>query len=186
MMVTTLTAIPDTEWVVAVDPVDAEAAGSTVRTMAEAAGVGDRLTVQQVDDGHQLAALLRSADAYGCPVTADPTGFATLRAMSCGIPVVGTAVGALVDIVVDDVTGWLVPAGETLKFADAMRRLLHEPLPAAGWAVPDRTGPAPLLVGTGGHRRPACLHRGAGPGACGDRLSAQAVGTSFSEIELMQ
>jgi D-inositol-3-phosphate glycosyltransferase len=132
MIVTTLTAIPDTEWVVAVDPVDAEAAGSTVRTMAEAAGVGDRLTVQQVDDGHQLAALLRSADAFGCPVTADPTGFTTLRAMSCGIPVVGTAVGALVDIVVDDVTGWLVPAGETLKFVDAMRRLLHEPFAGRG------------------------------------------------------
>lgn len=132
MIATTLTAIPDTEWVVAAEPENAEAAGAAVRTIAAAAAVGDRLTVQQVTDEGQLAALLRSADAFGCPVTADPTGFTTLRAMSCGIPVVGTAVGALVDIVVDDVTGWLVPAGETLKFVDAMRRMLHEPFAGRG------------------------------------------------------
>jgi len=132
MIAATVTAIPDTEWVVAADPEHADAAGAAMRSIAAAAGLDDRLTVHRVDDDHQLAALLRSADAFGCPVTADASGFTTLRAMSCGVPVVGTAVGALVDIVVDDVTGWLVPAGETLKFVDAMRRMLHEPFAGRG------------------------------------------------------
>ncbi len=128
----TVTAIPDTEWVVAADPTDFEAAAAAVRRIAQAAGVGERLTVQQVGDESQLAALLGSADAFACPVTAVPTVFTTRRAMSFGVPVVGSAVGALVDIVVDDVTGWLVPAGEPLKFVDALRRLLHEPFAGRG------------------------------------------------------
>ncbi|AQA05816.1 hypothetical protein BVC93_29490 [Mycobacterium sp. MS1601] len=134
MALAALASTPDAEWVVAVDSAadDATEVESRLRPAAEAAGVADRLAVEQVSDAPQLAALLRSADVFVCPVTADPAGAAVLQAMSCAVPVVGTAVGALVDIVVDDVTGRLVPPGDAPRFVEAVRRLLHEPFAGRG------------------------------------------------------
>jgi glycosyltransferase involved in cell wall biosynthesis len=53
----------------------------------------------------------------------EPFGLAAIEAMSAGTPVVGSRAGALQDIVLDGVTGFLVPPADTGALAHACRRL---------------------------------------------------------------
>ncbi len=46
--------------------------------------------------------------------------------MACGTPVVASAVGGLLDTVIDDVTGVLVPRRSPGAVAEAVRRLLDD------------------------------------------------------------
>ena len=49
-----------------------------------------------------------------------------LEAMSAGVPVVVSPVGALPDVVVEGVTGQLVAPGDTAGLKRALARLLHD------------------------------------------------------------
>jgi glycosyltransferase involved in cell wall biosynthesis len=57
-------------------------------------------------------------------VWAEPFGLVALEAMAAGCPVIASATGGLLDIVVDGETGLLVPAGDAMALRDAMSRLL--------------------------------------------------------------
>lgn len=135
-----LAALPDTELVLAVDPTSTSSSdvAAQLHQIAGAADVGERVTVAEVRNPDELAALLRSADVYANPAVSEPTGAAALMAMSCGVPVIGTAVGAMVDIVVDEVTGRLVSPGDVVRFTEAARRLLHEPFAGRGMGAAGR------------------------------------------------
>ena len=60
----------------------------------------------------QLAALLSHADAFVCPSIYEPLGIVNLEAMACGAPVIATATGGIPEVVLDGVTGWLVPVDQ--------------------------------------------------------------------------
>ncbi|HEX5870809.1 MAG TPA: glycosyltransferase family 4 protein [Longimicrobium sp.] len=55
-------------------------------------------------------------------------GMALAEAMAAGVPVVATAVGGVPDVVEDGASGILVPAGDPAAMADAVRRLLTDPM----------------------------------------------------------
>ncbi|MDF2826051.1 MAG: glycosyl transferase, group 1, partial [Mycobacterium sp.] len=135
-----LAALPDTELVLAVDPVTADAAAvkDQLSHAADLAGVGDRVSLAEVRNHTALAELLRSADVCVCAASTDPTGAGALMAMSCGVPVVAKSVGALADIIVDEVTGRLVPPSDVPRFVEAARRLLHEPFAGRGMGAAGR------------------------------------------------
>ncbi|MET8764218.1 glycosyltransferase [Lentzea sp. NPDC004782] len=76
--------------------------------------------------GAVTPALLRSADVVVCAPSYEPSGAIALEAMACGVPVVATAVGALTDVVVNGVTGLLVPPGRPESLARALRLLLPD------------------------------------------------------------
>ncbi len=58
---------------------------------------------------HELSAVLTQATAFVCPSVYEPLGIVNLEAMACGAAVVGTATGGIPEVVVDGVTGRLVP-----------------------------------------------------------------------------
>jgi starch synthase len=57
----------------------------------------------------ELSAVLTAATTFVCPSIYEPLGIVNLEAMACGAAVVGTATGGIPEVVVDGVTGRLVP-----------------------------------------------------------------------------
>jgi D-inositol-3-phosphate glycosyltransferase len=82
-----------------------------------------------------LAALLRSADVFAHVPAHAPRGVAVLRAMACGVPVVASAVGAHVDMVIEGTTGILVRPGRPDLLAARIRHLLSHPMLRQGCSV---------------------------------------------------
>jgi glycosyltransferase involved in cell wall biosynthesis len=58
-------------------------------------------------------------------------GVVLLEAMSYGVPVIGSAVGGIPDIIVDGETGLLVPPHDSAALAGALERLAHDSVLAA-------------------------------------------------------
>ncbi|MFE7844751.1 glycogen synthase [Microbacterium sp. NPDC057407] len=92
-------------------------APDTPQILAEVEGLVRRL--QETRDGvvwidrmlsrHELCTILSAATTFVCPSVYEPLGIVNLEAMACGAAVVGTATGGIPEVVVDGVTGRLVP-----------------------------------------------------------------------------
>jgi sugar transferase (PEP-CTERM/EpsH1 system associated) len=67
-----------------------------------------------------VAAAMRSFSLFALSSIAEGTPVTLLEAMATELPVVSTAVGGIPELVVDGVTGTLVPAGEPERMARAM------------------------------------------------------------------
>jgi glycosyltransferase involved in cell wall biosynthesis len=98
-----------------------------LRALAERAGVADRVELRGRVGRDELPALLRSADVVACVPWYEPFGIVPLEAMACGVPVVASAVGGLVDTVVDGVTGVHVAPRRPDRLATTLRSLLADP-----------------------------------------------------------
>jgi glycosyltransferase involved in cell wall biosynthesis len=122
--------LPETELVVAGGPPASElgedAEARRLQRIARESGVADRVILRGRLDRHEVPALLRSADAVVCVPWYEPFGIVPLEAMACGVPVVATAVGGMLDTVVDGITGVHVPPRDPSTLATALRRLLDD------------------------------------------------------------
>jgi glycosyltransferase involved in cell wall biosynthesis len=97
-----------------------------LRSVARAHGVADRVTFLGRVLRQDMPALLRSADIVVTTPWYEPFGIVPLEAMACGRPVIASAVGGLVDTVVPDQTGVLVPPRRPDVLAREMERLLAD------------------------------------------------------------
>jgi len=68
-----------------------------------------------------------AADAFVMPSHAEGFGFTNVEALSFGLPVVSSKVGAIPEPVAEGRTGFLVPPGDVSALAAAMERLVAEP-----------------------------------------------------------
>ena len=122
---------PDTELVVAGGPdaadVDTDPEVRRLRALARKAHVEDRVLFRGRVGRAELPSLLRSADAVVCVPWYEPFGIVPLEAMACGVPVVASAVGGLIDTVVDGQTGVHVPPRRPDVVAEVLRDLLADP-----------------------------------------------------------
>jgi glycogen synthase len=75
---------------------------------------------------HELAGLYARAAVVACPSHREGFGVACLEAMAHGRPVVASAVGGLLDLVVDGETGIHVPPGDVAALRAALERLLAD------------------------------------------------------------
>ena len=136
-VVSALVHLPDTELVVAGGP-DAAELGSDpeaqrLAALADELGVADRVDLRGRVERDAVPALLRSADAVICAPWYEPFGIVPLEAMACGVPVVASAVGGMIDTVVDDVTGVHVPPRDPERLAATLESLLAEPARRAAY-----------------------------------------------------
>ena len=67
------------------------------------------LWIDRMLSRHELCTVLSAATTFVCPSIYEPLGIVNLEAMACGAAVVGTATGGIPEVVVDGVTGRLVP-----------------------------------------------------------------------------
>jgi glycosyltransferase involved in cell wall biosynthesis len=96
-------------------------------TLARTLGVADRVYLRGRVERAEVPALLRSADVVACTPWYEPFGIVPLEAMACGVPVVVSSVGGLVDTVVDGMTGIHVPPQSPRQLAIALNALAAEP-----------------------------------------------------------
>jgi glycosyltransferase involved in cell wall biosynthesis len=122
--------VPDAELVVVggppADQVDADPEVQRLRAIAAEVGVADRLVFVGSVARADVPAWVRSADVVLAVPWYEPFGITPLEAMACGRPVVATAVGGLVDTVVDGGTGVLVPPRDPAALAEAVGALLAD------------------------------------------------------------
>jgi starch synthase len=77
---------------------------------------------------HEVVVQLYShAAVFCCPSVYEPFGIINLEAMACETPVVASAVGGILEVVVDGETGLLVPPAQPDALAAALTRLLNDP-----------------------------------------------------------
>ena len=123
--------IPGADLVVAGGPertaLDTDPEVRRLRALAERHGVADRVEFRGRIERPDLPALLRSADVAVCVPWYEPFGIVPLEAMACGVPVVASSVGGLIDTVVDGATGVHVPPRDPERLARALSALLDDP-----------------------------------------------------------
>lgn len=83
--------------------------------------------------------ILAASDVLVLPTaTAEPFGRTVVEAMAAECPVVATAAGGPLDIVVDGETGWLIPTNNAEAIAEKVNHLLSHPEVAAQMGVKGR------------------------------------------------
>jgi glycosyltransferase involved in cell wall biosynthesis len=88
--------------------------------------VAGRITWAGAVEAAGVAALLVQGAVYVWPGCGEAYGLAYLEAQAAGVPVVAQAVAGVPEVVVDGVTGMLVPGGDDRAAADAIARLLRD------------------------------------------------------------
>lgn len=98
-----------------------------LRAVADELGVAGRVEFLGPVPRSQVPELMRRADVVATLPWYEPFGIVPLEAMACGVPVVGSAVGGLLDTVINGATGLLVPPKDHLTAAAAIARILASP-----------------------------------------------------------
>jgi D-inositol-3-phosphate glycosyltransferase len=75
---------------------------------------------------HRLPEYYSAADALAVPSHYESFGLVSLEALACGTPVVSTPVGAMEQIIVQGVTGSIVPDGSSAVFAECLLSILRD------------------------------------------------------------
>jgi starch synthase len=75
---------------------------------AQAAG-GNIVWIEKMVTKPEAIQLYSNCRVFCCPSVYEPFGIINLEAMACGAPVVASATGGILEVVVDGVTGYLVP-----------------------------------------------------------------------------
>ncbi len=99
-----------------------------VQLLIEELGLVDRVKFYEPQPHHLLSTFYRAADVVLVPSRSESFGLVALEAAACGIPVVATAVGGLLNLIEDGKTGFLVPGRDVSGFVRFTRRLLDDSL----------------------------------------------------------
>jgi glycosyltransferase involved in cell wall biosynthesis len=104
-------------------PDEGPAAGAPV--LAAAAGSATLLGTRPPE---QMPEVYAEGDVFCLPSWWEAMPLSVLEAMACGLPVVATDVGDVSRVVDDGVTGYVVPARSPDALANALRKLLSDPV----------------------------------------------------------
>lgn len=99
-----------------------------IRAMAIAAGIQSSLLFAGFRN--DLERILPCLYAIVHPAEMEGLGVALLQAAACGVPLIGTHVGGIPEIVIDGVDGYLIPPRSPQAIAAAVLKLLDDPVKA--------------------------------------------------------
>lgn len=95
--------------------------------LAESIGIRDAVTFHGAHPPERVREFLHKADVFVRPSRSEGMGNAFVEALAAGLPVIGTLVGGIPDIIDQGVTGLMVPPDDPEALAQAMRSLLDDP-----------------------------------------------------------
>lgn len=127
--ISALSRVPGAELVIAeTDATTAmhDDARAQLRYLAKEFAVADRVRFAGTIDGGELPMWIRSADVMVCTPRRPPRPTTVLQGMASGVVVVAATVGALADVVLDDITGIVLPPENPVGLAAALRKLLAQ------------------------------------------------------------
>jgi glycosyltransferase involved in cell wall biosynthesis len=93
--------------------------------LIEEVGLTDSVTL--LGERHDISALMQKADVLVHPARWEGFGIVLLEAMSAGLPIVASRVGAIPEVVDDEETGLLVPPEDPQALAKAVLRIFRTP-----------------------------------------------------------
>jgi glycosyltransferase involved in cell wall biosynthesis len=70
---------------------------------------------------------LRAADIFAMPSEREGLPNAMIEAMACGLPIIGSEIGGIVDLIEHEENGLLVPVGDPVTLAAGIRRYIENP-----------------------------------------------------------
>ncbi|HEY4517282.1 MAG TPA: glycosyltransferase family 4 protein, partial [Candidatus Paceibacterota bacterium] len=103
-------------------PLEAE-----LRTLAKELGIAERVQFVGEVAYRDIPAYLKVADIFVRPSRSEGMGTAFIEAMAAGVPVVGTAVGGIIDFLKDGETGLVCKVGDPHSVAEKVNLLLKDP-----------------------------------------------------------
>ncbi|MEV4756658.1 glycosyltransferase [Micromonospora sp. NPDC049559] len=131
--------VPEAECVIVggppADQLDADPQARRLLALAESCGVSDRVRLVGAVPREEMGYWYRSADVLVAAPWYEPFGLTPLEAMACGVPVVASAVGGLIDTVVDGLTGDLVPPRDPGALGAAVGKIVADDARRATYAA---------------------------------------------------
>jgi glycosyltransferase involved in cell wall biosynthesis len=139
VLVEALAQIRDLEWsLLCIGSVERDpATAREVRRMISGAGLDGRITLAGEQPQEAVGDAYRVADLFVLPSFHEGYGMVYAEAMAHGLPIVGTTAGAIPETVPRE-AGLLVPPGDPVALAQALRRVISEPALSARLAVGSR------------------------------------------------
>lgn len=100
--------------------------GERLQRLADQLGVADRVTFLGIVEPDELRWPLSAADVFVLATRNEGWANVLLEAMSCGLPVVATAVGGNAEVVCDERLGLIVPFGDEKALESALKAALAQ------------------------------------------------------------
>jgi glycosyltransferase involved in cell wall biosynthesis len=109
-------------------PMGADDARRMEAVLRSAAAADARITIEGAVDRAGVDAALHAIDVLCCPSLWFENGpTIALEAQAAGTPVIGSAIGALPEIVADGRNGRLMPPGDAAALTDVLRQIARDP-----------------------------------------------------------
>lgn len=105
---------------------EGEAELAAARSLINELGLSERVQFVPPQPHHLLSTYYRAADVCVVPSRSESFGLVALEAAACGTPVVAAAVGGLLTLVEDGVTGFLIDTRNPSDYAAAIDKLLGD------------------------------------------------------------
>jgi len=106
-----------------------------IMSLIDQLGVRNQVRFVEPQPHHILSTYYRAADVVVVPSRSESFGLVALEAAACGTPVVASAVGGLLTLVDDGLTGYLVAGRDPSHFAQRIASILNDPALAASMSV---------------------------------------------------